>query len=276
MKGSRTGRNVIKQRILTGLIALPLLILFIWFASPLFFQALIWVVGGIGLWEFVRMTLPEEREMVRRLATAGGVLLLILFCRQDFLLAMGGMTGLFLAFAIWFLFRFRDLETVMQHHALVFLGYLYVGGLLAHLVFLRELPLGREWIYLTLLVTMSSDTLAYFVGRFLGRRKLYPAISPNKSIEGALGGLAGAVGGALIAKAWFMPGLGILACLVLGVLLGSLAQVGDLFESMLKRGFKVKDSGGIIPGHGGILDRLDSLLFVFPPAYYYALYFPAG
>ena len=276
MKGFRIGRSVIKQRILTGLVALPLLVLFIWFASPFFFQVLIWAVGGIGLWEFFRMTLPEERGMERRLATAGGVVLLILFCRQDFVLAMGGMTVLFLAFAIWFLFRFRDLETVMQHHALVFLGYLYVCGLLAHLAFLRGLPLGREWIYLTLLVTMSSDTLAYFVGRSLGRRKLYPAISPNKSIEGAMGGLAGALGGALIAKAWFLPGLGVLECLVLAVLLGPLAQIGDLFESMLKRSFQVKDSGGIIPGHGGILDRLDSLLFVFPPAYYCALYFPAG
>ncbi len=222
------------------------------------------------------MALPEGRRRERQLATAGGVLFLILLCRHEFLLAFGGMTGLFLAFAIWFLFRFHNLETVVKHNAYVFFGFFYVGGLLAHLVFLRELPQGREWIYLVLLVTMASDTLAYFSGKALGKRKLYPAISPNKSIEGAIGGLAGAVCGAVVAKFWFMPGLGLLECLVLGLLLGPLAQVGDLFESMLKRSFEVKDSGALIPGHGGILDRLDSLLFVFPPAYYYAFLFPAG
>jgi phosphatidate cytidylyltransferase len=179
---------------------------------------------------------------------------------------------LFFFFAIMFLLRFQDLQTVLPQLSFVLLGFFYISLPLTHLILLRGLDSGREWVFLTLLIIMAGDTAAYFTGTSLGRRKLYPAISPNKSIEGAIGGLAGSVAGALLARWWFFPALTVVDSLLLGIFIGSLGQLGDLFESMVKRSTGVKDSGRIIPGHGGILDRLDSLLFAFPPAYYYALW----
>jgi phosphatidate cytidylyltransferase len=150
------------------------------------------------------------------------------------------------------------------------MGFLYVPLLLGHLVLLRELPDGIPWIFLMMVIVMSGDTAAFYIGSSLGKRKLYVAVSPNKSVEGALGGLAGSIIGAFIAKATFFNALAAVDCIATALVLGLLGQLGDLFESLLKRSFGVKDSGMIVPGHGGILDRLDSILFAAPAAYYYA------
>jgi phosphatidate cytidylyltransferase len=149
---------------------------------------------------------------------------------------------------------------------------MYVPLLLSHAVLLRDLPAGRDWIFLVLFVVMASDTLAYFIGRAFGRHRLYEAVSPKKTIEGSLGGLAGGVLGAMICKLWFFSELSILDVLLIGLGVGAFSQLGDLVESLLKRSFGVKDSGKLIPGHGGLLDRLDSLLFAFPVTYYYAVW----
>lgn len=265
------GRDIIKQRILTGVVILPLLILFIAYANSVAFTLLVCGVTLLALFEYYGMSLPAERVRERISAVALGTLLVPILAtpRPDLLTA--AIVLLFLFFGIFFLMRFRDLNTAVQQLALLLFGFLYVPLLLGHLLLLRSLPFGREWIFLVLLIVMAGDTAAYFTGVSMGRRKLYPAISPNKSIEGALGGLAGSIAGAFLSKVLFFPSLATLDCLVLGFFLGVLGQLGDLFESMLKRSFGVKDSGKIIPGHGGILDRLDSLLFAFPPAYYYAL-----
>ncbi len=265
------GRAAIKDRILTGIIALPALILYIYFASPFFFTFLVFVVALLALSEFFRMALPPERFLEGCIATLSGALLTLAVASQNFALSLGALSVLLIFWLTWFLFSFRELSSVMQQIGLVFLGFVYLSLPLAHLAALRDLEFGRQWIFLVLLLVMASDTAAYFVGVSLGRRKLYPAISPNKSVEGALGGLAGALGGVVVAKYWFLPVLSLVDCFLLAAILGPLAQVGDLVESMLKRSFGVKDSGSIIPGHGGILDRLDSLLLVFPPVFYFAL-----
>ena len=230
------------------------------------------VVASIGLWEFFSMGLPEERILERYLATGSGGLLLALAAAESASFPQGVLTFLFLGFSVHFLLRFGDLKTVVLHLGLVSLGWLYLPLLLGHLSLLRLLPFGREWIFLVLLVVMAGDTAAYFFGSSFGKRKLYPAISPNKSVEGAIGGLVGSLAGAFVARITFFPEISALDAVFFGLVVGSAGQVGDLFESMLKRSFGVKDSGTIIPGHGGILDRLDSLLFAFPLAYYYALW----
>ena len=126
------------------------------------------------------------------------------------------------------------------------------------------------------LVTWASDTAAYYVGSSFGTRKLAPRISPGKTIEGSVGGLVGSVMMAVVAKFGFMPWLDLKDCLIIGLLLGSIGQVGDLFESRLKRYAGVKDSGTILPGHGGLLDRLDSLIFTSPVFYYYVILIKGG
>ena len=150
------------------------------------------------------------------------------------------------------------------------MGFLYVPLLLGHLVLLRGLPHGIQWILLLLVIVMAGDSGAYFVGSSYGRRKLYPVVSPNKSAEGAAGGVAGSIIGAIIARFLFFTELTMVDAIVTALLLGIIGQLGDLFESLLKRSFGVKDSGAIVPGHGGILDRLDSILFAAPAAFYYA------
>lgn len=181
-------------------------------------------------------------------------------------------TSLFLLLALLFLFRFTEIEKVHYNLGWLLFGLLYIPLLLGHLVPLRLLEYGQQWIFLTLITIMGCDSFAYFIGRRFGKRKLYEAVSPNKSIEGALGGLAGSVLAVLLAKYTFLPFVGLVDGLMVGLLLGTAGQLGDLFESLLKRACGVKDSGSIIPGHGGMLDRLDSLLFAFPLVFYIARY----
>ena len=141
--------------------------------------------------------------------------------------------------------------------------------LLSYMVLLHVLPEGHKLVFLVFLMTMLCDSCAYFVGTRWGKHRLYPAVSPKKSVEGAVGGVGGAVL-AVVGSMWlFMPELSLVVGVGLGVLVGIFAQIGDLFESLLKRSAQIKDSGHLFPGHGGMLDRLDSLLFSFPVAYLY-------
>ena len=153
---------------------------------------------------------------------------------------------------------------------------LYVGGLLATLALLRRDTgaLGPFYVLLALKLSWLADTGGYFAGRFLGKngKQLAPRVSPKKTQIGFVGSLAGAVVSVLIAKAWYLTEEPLWKLLVLGVVAGSLGQLGDLVESMLKRSTGIKDSGNLIPGHGGLLDRIDALLFVSPVLYLYTVW----
>lgn len=145
----------------------------------------------------------------------------------------------------------------------------YVGWLAAHFVLLREAPDGRDWVLTAVLTVWIADTGAYFVGKPLGRHKLAPHVSPGKTWEGAVGGqIAGFVAVAGLGQAFDLDA-GILDLIALGLIIPTVALIGDLAESALKRGLGVKDSSGLVPGHGGVLDRLDSLLFAGPAVYWY-------
>ena len=178
-----------------------------------------------------------------------------------------------LAFFLFFSFTYhlirgplQDAPTRVAH---LVTGMLYGSVGLIAVAALRLMPDGMAWSISALVITWANDTAAYFAGRFLGRHKLYPAVSPNKTWEGFAGGLVGSVGGLFITRAFFYPILTVTDCLVLGILGGILGPIGDLCESMLKRAYGVKDSGRIIPGHGGILDRIDALLFNAPLVFVY-------
>ena len=148
----------------------------------------------------------------------------------------------------------------------------YAGGLLLHVPLLRALEQGREWVLFMLLVTFATDTAAYFVGRAVGRTPLARTISPSKTWEGAAGGMLGAVAAAVLAN--YALGLNVLLieALILGLLVGVVGQLGDLAESRIKRLGDVKDSGNMIPGHGGLLDRLDSIVLNVLVAYYFIIW----
>jgi phosphatidate cytidylyltransferase len=146
----------------------------------------------------------------------------------------------------------------------------YLGGLSAPLALLqRDVAAGPFWVFVAIAVTFANDTGAYFAGRTLGRHKLYPAISPSKTVEGAFGGLAGGLIAAWICHLTFFPELTLRDCLLVGMPAAVIGPIGDLLESMIKRSAGVKDSGRMLPGHGGILDRIDALLFVSAWVYAY-------
>ncbi|HJU05758.1 MAG TPA: phosphatidate cytidylyltransferase, partial [Nitrospiraceae bacterium] len=148
-------------------------------------------------------------------------------------------------------------------------GILYVAFLLGHLLLTRALPEGAFLIFFVVLVTWAGDTGAYYAGVTMGRRKLAPTISPNKTVEGLLGGISLALGAAFVSRYWFAPWLTAFDCVATGLLLTITGVLGDLSESAFKRSAGVKDSGSMIPAHGGMLDRVDSLLFTAPAFYYY-------
>lgn len=171
-----------------------------------------------------------------------------------------------------FLLRLRkadDLRHVTEELGFLSLAIFYVVLLLSYLLFLRNLEQGNLWLLLLFLIVWSNDTAAYFTGMSMGKRKLYPKISPKKSVEGFLGGLAGSIAAAVLAKISFMHQLSLMDSFIIAMVIGILGPLGDLAESMLKRSSSVKDSGSLIPGHGGILDRIDSILFSAPFLYYF-------
>jgi phosphatidate cytidylyltransferase len=160
-----------------------------------------------------------------------------------------------------------EMKQVPHRAGLLALGLLYTGVLPTFVALLRFHPQGSHLIVLVLAISFLGDTGAYFAGRFLGRHKLYPSVSPKKTWEGAVGGLIASAGAAAVAHFYFLPSLPLGIGLALGAVLGALGQAGDLCESMLKRAYDVKDSGRILPGHGGLLDRIDALLFAAPGLY---------
>lgn len=249
--------------------ALPLLILLVLKGGVVPLICLVLLVSFIGLTEFYGMALPDRRLDGYLAAVVGAPLPLALLPGSDPVLFPACLTLLLLLFALHFLFRFRDIRRAATETSLVCFGFLYVPLLMAHLMLLRLDQDGVKWIFLLLVIVMTGDSAAYYIGSTLGRRKLYPAVSPNKSIEGALGGLAGSLAGAVLFRQLVFPELSLLHCVVVTLPAAAMGQLGDLFESLLKRSCGVKDSGTIVPGHGGILDRLDSILFAAPVLYYY-------
>jgi len=173
------------------------------------------------------------------------------------------------------LFR-RDGELAVFHISSTILGVFYVAWLGSHIILLRQLgegapagDLGGSFVILTLALAWGTDTGAFFAGNLLGRRKLLPRVSPDKSVEGVWGGVVTALAVAFLAKATFATYLTALDALTLGLVAPAAAVLGDLVESLMKRDVRIKDTSRALPGHGGMLDRFDSVLFVAPLVYYY-------
>ena len=171
--------------------------------------------------------------------------------------------------SVWLIAR-ADTQRALSDWLVTVGGVLYVGWLGSYLIPLRQID--QDWVFLALFATFANDTGAYFVGRAVGRRPLAPRISPGKTVEGSLGGLLCGVAAAVVLN--YALGLDVNAgpLIPLAVLVPVAAQLGDLAESLLKRSTGVKDAGVLVPGHGGVLDRLDSVLFVVPMVYYYAIW----
>jgi phosphatidate cytidylyltransferase len=267
---------VLRTRLATAALALPALWLIVAYSPERLFAAFIGLVAAIALIEYFAMALPNAPvERAAGIACGLGVTAGVIARRPE--LWGAGIALTVMANFVFPLARHADLPAAVGRLGLSVLGVVYLGFFVPHIVLLRSIPdgLGWRWVLFTVYVAMGSDTGGYFAGRTWGRRKLLPAVSPSKTVEGALGAVAGAVGVALVARAIFFRTLPAEEAVALASTISVLAQFGDLGESALKRAFGAKDSGWIIPGHGGILDRLDSLLFPFVFVYYYTA-FPRG
>ena len=258
----------LRSRVITASLGIPLLILIIGWGRPEHFLLLVFLLTIVALCEYFFMVFRGRRKE-QALGILLGVLVSLGIIFPGNLepgLWLGGV--IVLAF-LSYLFSGGKLEERYQHLGWTVLGTLYVGYLVPHLLLLYRSPDGREWVFFVLLVIMAGDTTGYFVGTSLGKKKLYPEISPAKTVEGALASLAasalaGVVGGKLL-----LPATSWLESLLLSLVLSILGQAGDLCESWVKRVFSVKDSGNLLPGHGGLLDRMDSLIFPVVFATYY-------
>jgi len=265
---SRGGALV--RRLLSTLILLPLFVWMVASGSVWLFGAVMVLVGALGQWEFTGMFERAGVRTFRLLGLVGGSLVTASFARPGSDRVV--FTVVLLALLALALLRPPAGAPVWEPLAVTLLGVCYVNWLLGYTFWLRDLEAGREWILLLVAVTWLGETAAYLVGSTVGRHKLAPTISPRKTVEGALAQLVMSVLAALGARATFFPALSLESAVVVGLLLGVVGQAGDLFESAIKRSVGTKDTGRLIPGHGGMLDRVDSLLVNTPVLFYYAAY----
>jgi phosphatidate cytidylyltransferase len=237
---------LLRTRLLTAAIALPALWLIVEYLWTPLFAGFIIAVAAVGLSEYGGMAFPTDRTARWALLGFG------LVVAASVLTGTLAWTGAAISTAVigglvFALGRHEDLSGAVNGVAILLLGVLYVGFFIPHVALLREQPDGWRWVLFTVYTAMGSDSGAYFAGRAWGRRKLMPGVSPSKTVEGALGGLGGAVIIALICRAVFFPMLGERETMGVALAIGMLAQLGDLCESALKRAFGAKDSGWIIP-----------------------------
>jgi phosphatidate cytidylyltransferase len=256
------------RRLLSTLILLPL---FVWMVvdGPVWmFGATMVLAAAVGQWEFTGIFERAGVRTFRWLGLLGGSMLTASFAlpvseRVAFTVVLLVLLGAGL------LHRPAG-RAAWEPVAVTLLGVAYVNWLLGYAFWLRDLDAGVAWVLLLVSVTWLGETAAYVVGSTLGRHQLAPSISPRKTIEGAVAQLVMSGLAALGARAWFFPALSLESAIVVGLLLGVAGQVGDLIESAIKRSVGTKDTGRLIPGHGGMLDRVDSLLVNTPVLFYYA------
>jgi len=275
---------MLRKRIITGLWGIPLLVAAVWFSRPEYpfpwFTALVVIWGALAVFEFYKLVAGAKVQPL----TYFGLIWTLLFIlsphlKYDFTVPLLLTLAVVLPL-IWLLGRPKK-EGAFISWAWTLGGILYIGWLLSYFVALRGLEDGRNWVFFALFTTFASDTSAFFVGRALGRHKLAPRISPGKTWEGTIAGVFGAIIVSLffilpkiftITNPLYLQDFSYWQAIVLGILVSIFGQLGDLVESLLKRNMGVKDSGRLIPGHGGFLDRIDSVVFVGAVVYYYVIW----
>src|SRR5437660_3989034 len=249
------------KRIASALVLLPPLVFFLLHASPGLFLILVLMVIGLSLREYFHLLHHVHLSVCASVTWLPALALPIMAHLGD--MRWLSIT-LFLSMVTLTISVMLTASQVAHFFPMLVhsvFGVLFIGWTLSHLILLRLLPAGPWYMLLLCAVVWVGDTAAMYVGKSLGHHKMAPTISPGKTWEGAIGGVIGSVCTAVVSAGWWLPQLGLWQRIVLGLCISLAAQLSDLAESMLKRYAGVKDSGGLIPGHGGMLDRIDSLLF---------------
>ncbi len=259
---------MLRNRIITFVIAFPFLLLIIFLFPPTLFSFFILLVSVLSLYELFSMVFPNNNRK-KCIGIGLGALLTsgILFSDHYSLLSYIGF--IVLTLFIFYLFVQNNPEEGIKDCAFSLLGIFYVGILCPFFALIRNTAEGSYFFLLLLVIVWLTDTGAYFIGKKWGRHKLYPKVSPGKTVEGAIGGLLISVLGAALFAGIFIESLNLLYIIVTAAICSIIGQMGDLCESMIKRSFGCKDSGKLLPGHGGLLDRIDALIFAAPVLYWF-------
>lgn len=264
------------KRWITAFAAIPLLSLLIASGGTLMFAGVIGFVCLIALWEFFHIIVGKTERSnpfcFKLLAFIVGPAIIWAAYMNSFKSMLGLIALNLIVSALISLPKFKFDASVSGIVLKQLLAVIYIPLFLSYLVMIRNGNDGISWIFFLLLVVFSGDTGAFYTGSYLGRHKLCPAVSPNKTIEGSIGGLAANVCSGALFKIFFFPLLQWNLSILFFLCIGVAGQVGDLFESKLKRVANIKDSGSLLPGHGGFLDRIDALLFAAPVAYLFKEY----
>ncbi len=263
------------KRIASGFFLIPVVVLIVLYSSIFWLSLIVSLVILLSLWEYIDITLKDIPKGLYFLGMVGGgsvPFFLYLYGIPLLPLLLFATVGVLFIYSILFP---GDIKRAVVSTGMMVAGVVYVAYPLSYFIPLREMEDGRLWILFVLFVLWAGDMSAYYVGRRFGRHRLAPLVSPGKTVEGAVGGICGGVGCAVVFDTLF-TGMGLGGVFILGLGLSVLGMVGDLSESLIKRGGGVKDSGTIIPGHGGMLDRIDSMVFAVPFTYYYILWHQGG
>jgi len=261
------------KRIITALVAFPLLSLLIFKGSVLLFTLFIGLVSLFALYEYYRIVFHDNKQAVfSPISIWGGVsglLMLVAAYINSFQLILGLLVLNSIGAAILSMIQYKKGPDILIVVEKEIQGVIYIPLFLSFLVLLRNDVHGVAWIFFLLFIVFAGDVGAFYAGKFFGRHKLSPSISPRKTIEGSIGGMIFCIIIGYVFMRLFLPHLNEPIIFLLFVIVNIFAQTGDLFESQLKRTGKIKDSGNILPGHGGILDRIDALLFAAPVTYFF-------
>ncbi len=265
----RKGMSPHVKRWITALIAVPILFGIIAYGGRESFAVLIMIASLAGMYEYNRMAFGKGVSAEKTVTMASALLILLTAVSGDMKLLFSLLPFSVMAVLMLNLLQIREKGLDMAPAGRALLGILYIPVLMSHFILIRRTQSGVLWIFFILVLAFSGDVAAYYVGRRLGKRKLLPEVSPGKTVEGTIGLIVGSVVGCLLFRQWFFPLLTVTHAAILGLVGSVVGQLGDLSESALKRAAGVKDSGVILPGHGGILDRLDCLMFITPFVFYY-------
>jgi phosphatidate cytidylyltransferase len=273
-EGKKQPSNLL-LRVLSALVALPLIMALLYLGPAWGFYLLVLPAAMLGAFELFAMTHPGDRvSQVIGLLLSAVVSLSLYFFGSDHRVLVTVLVSVAVMGPVLTLVRLGDMKTAALRALALSAGPFYVAAPLTLIALMRRDagPEGPGFVVLSLALAWAADTGGYFGGRFFGRHKLYEAVSPKKTVEGAIGGLLGAVLGAVVVHFVTLRQSPLSHLLPLAVVGGALGQAGDLGESLIKRSVGVKDSGAIVPGHGGILDRVDALLLTGTAVFLYTLW----
>lgn len=258
---AKKGLSNLAVRLLTAAVGIPIILWMLYWAPPYVFSCFAVLVTLVGALELGTMTLKGDAPLRAWLviASMATTAVIVFSTRADALLTL--VFGVVVTGALAALVRVDPMSAASGRMGWLIAGPLYVGGALAAIAKLHHFEHGGTWVVLSMALAWGSDTGGYFAGRAFGRHKLYEKVSPKKTIEGSIGGLATVVAFAAVIRWLWLPSLPWVHAVVLALVAGAIGQAGDLCISVIKRSTGVKDSGNIIPGHGGLLDRIDALMF---------------